>query len=297
MIDIRQLSCFVAAYHLRNISKAAEQLYVSQQAVSHSIRAFESALGAPLFSRIAGGVVPTELGEALIEDAEKILESCYAFDKKSEVLARKDANAVYLAFSDGIFSVTDSVDLDSMTNYCRQQLGIDIHLMERTSDELLHLIESRQADLICAFGIRPSDISVTKTLKEYPLFVAMGPDHPLANRPILTAAALEQFQVIADPRDDNLNHDMVHLLENNGINIRSYCPSVQHSSFAQTMRRDNSVLIFTRPFLETYAGSDAVIRPLPIKAKLPLRASYRKNHSKAKKLDKIIDFLIDHYQR
>lgn len=62
MLDLHQLSCFTAVYRHKSVSRAAETMFISQQAVSHSLRELEKKLGGALFERSAGGVVPTPLG-------------------------------------------------------------------------------------------------------------------------------------------------------------------------------------------------------------------------------------------
>lgn len=67
--------------------------------------------------------------------------------------------------------------------------------------------------------------------------------------------------IICDRRDKVLNAFMERMTVSQTAPPLRYAPSTQLSSFADFLRRDNSLLIFTRPFLRTYAGKDAVILP------------------------------------
>ncbi len=64
-MDIRLLKQFVAIYEERNISRAAARNYVSQPALSNSIRQLEEELGCLLFNRSKQGVTPTTQAEQL----------------------------------------------------------------------------------------------------------------------------------------------------------------------------------------------------------------------------------------
>jgi DNA-binding transcriptional LysR family regulator len=70
---MRQLRAFHAVYQLRKLSAAAEQLSVTQSAVSVLIRQLEEGLGARLFDRTTRSLQPTQAAAEAIVVAERIL--------------------------------------------------------------------------------------------------------------------------------------------------------------------------------------------------------------------------------
>lgn len=72
-MDIRQLAAFVAVFEERNITAAAQRLFVSQPTLSVTIRQLEEALGATLFLRQARGVEVSEAARALYPRARALL--------------------------------------------------------------------------------------------------------------------------------------------------------------------------------------------------------------------------------
>jgi len=72
-MDTRQLAAFCAVVERRSFSQAAEQLGVTQPAVSLQVRALEKRLGTQLLDRSGRRVEPTEAGARLYRGAQRLL--------------------------------------------------------------------------------------------------------------------------------------------------------------------------------------------------------------------------------
>jgi DNA-binding transcriptional LysR family regulator len=72
-MDTRQLAAFCAVVERRSFSQAAEQLGVTQPAVSLQIRSLEKRLGVQLLDRSGRRVEPTEAGRRLYRSAQRLL--------------------------------------------------------------------------------------------------------------------------------------------------------------------------------------------------------------------------------
>jgi DNA-binding transcriptional LysR family regulator len=72
-MDTRQLKTFCAVVERRSFSQAADQLGVTQPAVSLQIRSLEKRLGQPLLDRSGRRVEPTEAGTRLYRSAQRLL--------------------------------------------------------------------------------------------------------------------------------------------------------------------------------------------------------------------------------
>jgi DNA-binding transcriptional LysR family regulator len=73
-MDAKQLQYFLTICKKKSLSKAAEDLYISQQALSSSISHLENELGCRLFVRSSTGVKPTPEGMYFKIQATKMLE-------------------------------------------------------------------------------------------------------------------------------------------------------------------------------------------------------------------------------
>lgn len=65
MPPLKTLHCFEAAARHKSFSRAADELHVTQSAVSHQVRSLEQWLGTPLFDRMGRQTLPTAKGQVL----------------------------------------------------------------------------------------------------------------------------------------------------------------------------------------------------------------------------------------
>jgi DNA-binding transcriptional LysR family regulator len=78
--DLQQLRAFVVVAHTGSVSRAAEQLFVSQSAVSLQLKALSEQTGLTLFTRHPRGLQLTTDGVALLPRAERVLASLNEFN-------------------------------------------------------------------------------------------------------------------------------------------------------------------------------------------------------------------------
>src|SRR5439155_4211296 len=72
-LQLRHLRALILVAERRSVSRAAEDLGLTQSGVSRQIRALERELGFPLLQRDSRGVVPTAAGEVLRREAQAAL--------------------------------------------------------------------------------------------------------------------------------------------------------------------------------------------------------------------------------
>ena len=84
LMDTRQLAAFCAVVEKKSFSQAAERLGVTQPAVSLQIRALEKRLGVQLLDRSGRRVEPTEAGQRLYRNAQRMLAAEEQLDELAE---------------------------------------------------------------------------------------------------------------------------------------------------------------------------------------------------------------------
>jgi DNA-binding transcriptional LysR family regulator len=85
-MELYQLRSFLAVAEEQNLTRAAEKLFTSQPAVSSQIKSLEEELGVKLFDRGTKGMKLTHAGEALQEQARRIVDAARDFKHSADNL-------------------------------------------------------------------------------------------------------------------------------------------------------------------------------------------------------------------
>ncbi|AHE53261.1 LysR family transcriptional regulator [Sphingomonas sanxanigenens] len=87
-VSLSDLNAFAAVAQQRSFRRAADALGVSRSALSHSVRALETRLGARLLHRTTRSVAPTEAGEALLA---RLVPALRDLDEMLDAVGQSDA--------------------------------------------------------------------------------------------------------------------------------------------------------------------------------------------------------------
>ena len=142
-MDTKQLAYFVAAAKYRNFSRAADQFYLSQPAISHQIKMLERELNTELFRRNAKKVTLTESGTIFLEYAKTILECVEQAKRKLAMAQQQDIvlRICHLAAATHIFLP------DIVNEFHIQHPNIKIRLIRQDAYTLSESVANRDADI------------------------------------------------------------------------------------------------------------------------------------------------------
>ncbi|MDX2224679.1 MAG: LysR family transcriptional regulator [Rhodospirillaceae bacterium] len=180
-MELRQLRHFVAVVEAGNLSVAASKTYLSQPALSRSIKNLETTLGVQLLERKARGVVPTEAGERLYTEAMFILSECGRVHEDMAAIESGQDSSVHL----GIAPMFGAYVVDNAVGELRRNApGIALRVTEVLYPELVDGVMKGTFDVAFTnfpFGNVPKGLS-TETIYEVTSILAVGAQHPLARK-------------------------------------------------------------------------------------------------------------------
>ena len=157
-----------------NISVAAKNLYISQSAVSQSIKQLETALQARLFARSPRGVTLTGEGQMLYQYVRNALGLIATGEDKLSQAQQLLLGTLVIGASDTVTSFFLTKYLDA---FHRQHPGIRLKIVSGRSAKVLSLLKSGAVDI--AFASSPADSAVDSwpCFSTHSVFVA-GSQYP-----------------------------------------------------------------------------------------------------------------------
>lgn len=188
-MEIRHLRHFAAVVECGNLSRAADKVFISQPALTRSIKNLEDLLGALLLERRPRGVVPTAAGEALYGYARLVLNEC--------TRAREEVRAVQSGargqISIGIAAMfADHIVDRAVVRTCAGGADVSMSVTQGFLEDLVEALQDGRLDLIFSNlgqSALPDDLTV-EPLYEIRAYAYAGPSHPLAGARRLTKEAL-----------------------------------------------------------------------------------------------------------
>jgi len=196
------LRFFLAVLRGRSVRAASKQLGVSHSTVSRRLQAMEDQLGIKLFTRQADGFVLTDVGEALVERAERVESEILSMER--EVFGRDARLAGLVRISTPPLLAQDllmPILAEFMTLY--PQIEIEVDATFEVAD-----LRRRNADIAIRFQVQPDVSLVAHRLPDFANTVYATQDYVDAHsftgaNPTAEWIALGGKEVLAHWRDDS----------------------------------------------------------------------------------------------
>ncbi len=199
MLDSNLLRCFLAVLEHRKLTTAAEELCVTQPALSKSLRRLEDELGVPLFQRTPSGMVPTTYGITLGRRARLIhLESLSA---RTELQLLREGGFGSITVGIGpLWSVFAMPEV--IADLVKHQSKVRIKVTSGVLDTLLPQLLKGELDLVCAALDFPDHPELAKEhLFDSEHVIVAHESHPLARLQAVTTEALLDYPFVGFAND------------------------------------------------------------------------------------------------
>jgi DNA-binding transcriptional LysR family regulator len=194
MIDSNLLHCFLAVFEHRKLTTAANELCVTQPALSKSLKRLEEELGVPLFQRTPAGMGPTTYGVALGRRARQIHLESMGARSELEVMREGGYGSVIIGISP-MWSVHAFPHV--VADLIRTHPKTHIKIISGVLDTLLPGLLKGELDVVIAsldFPDHPELIKEHLIDTEHVIVAREG--HPLAARQGVTPSELLEFPFV-----------------------------------------------------------------------------------------------------
>ena len=226
-ISLELYRIFFIVAESKNISKAAERLFVSQSAVSQAIMQLEQKLGGRLFDRGARGVTLTPEGEVLYAYVENAISMIENAQEKLQKMRKLSEGEIKIGASDTICSL---FLLPRLKKFNEEYPGVYISVTNRVTSESIGLLKSGAVDI--SFVNLPIDgdpqLEIIPVMPVHDCFVA-GKKYAFLADGVHDYSVLYSYPVLMLEQASNTRLLLDRLLSENNVQIN---PAIELGSLS-----------------------------------------------------------------
>ncbi len=183
-LTLRQLKIFARAAHHSSLTRAGEDLHLSQPAVSMQIKQLEEAVGMPLFDRVGKGLRLTEAGRELERYSREITAKVDEIGEVMDEIRGLKRGSLSIA----VATTVSQYAIQAVAGFHKRNPGIRVSLDVTNRKSLLSQLDTNAADIVL-MGFPPKKRQVVaEPFMDNPLVVIAAPGHRLAKRKAINLA-------------------------------------------------------------------------------------------------------------
>src|SRR3990167_10608507 len=187
-LTLRQLQVFEKVASHLNYSRAAEELSLSQPAVSMQVKQLEENIGLPLFEQMGKRIFLTEAGRELFHYSRNIAQQLTEMEAVFDEMKGLEQGKLTLS----VVNTANYFTPQLLAKFCRLHPSINVILQVANRDAVLKQLAENSTDL-AIMGQPPDGLDISaESFLDNPLVVIAAPDHPLARLKRVKLAQLAQ---------------------------------------------------------------------------------------------------------
>ncbi|MEY6432138.1 LysR family transcriptional regulator [Thioalkalicoccus limnaeus] len=231
-LSLRQLRIFETVARRLSYTRAAEELHLSQPAVSMQVRQLEEEVGMPLFERLGRTVALTEAGHELYHYSRSINQSLKDLEEVIAAVKGLDHGRLSVAVASTVKYFAPRL----LALFQRRYPGIALELDITNREQLVRLLEANNVDLVL-MGQPPDGVDLeSEVFLDNPLVVVAPPDHPLARLDRVPSVALaDQVFLMREP-GSGTRKALERYFEEQGLALRAGMQMTRNEAIKQAVR-------------------------------------------------------------
>ncbi|OQW38886.1 MAG: transcriptional regulator [Proteobacteria bacterium SG_bin4] len=174
-VTLRQLKVFESVARHLSYSRAADELHLTQPAVSMQIKQLEDNISLPLFEQLGKRIFLTEAGRELYQYSRAIAQQLSDMEVALEELKGMERGKLNIA----VVTTANYFAPHLLAKFCQRYQGVTVSLNVSNRETVLKQLADNLIDL-AIMGQPPENLDIdSESFMENPLVVVAPPDHPL----------------------------------------------------------------------------------------------------------------------
>ena len=215
----RQLATFHAVARLGSVSAAADEMHLTQPAVSLQIAALEESAMTPLLQRTGRGIRLTEAGEMLDGYAHRILELWREAGEEMATLQGVFSGTLRV----GAITTAEYLLPPMLVTFANEHPQVKLKLQVGNRDEIVRMLGAQEIDL-AIMGRPPAELKTVSTpFAKHPMAFLVSPKHALmkaAQAKPVTMEELSQQRILVRERGSGTRSTIERLFKDAGLPLR-----------------------------------------------------------------------------
>jgi DNA-binding transcriptional LysR family regulator len=185
-ITLRQIRIFESVARNLSFSRAAEDLHLTQPAVSMQIKQVEGLAGLPLFRHTGKRISLTEGGRVVLRHCQVILADLYAAEQSLANLIGGGVQHLRV----GLITSGSRLFPHLLNSFVQGRGAVDLDMKVSTRDQLIDMLRNEQIDL--AVMVRPPDFAQAQAqpFADHAFVLVAAPSHALAGQRAIPLARI-----------------------------------------------------------------------------------------------------------
>ena len=214
--SFRQLSTFHAVARLGSVSAAAEEMHLTQPAVSIQIGLLEDSARTPLLQRNGRGIRLTEAGELLAGYAGRILELWREAGEEMATLQGVFAGTLRV----GAVTTAEYLLPPLLVTFANQNPKVKVKLQVGNRDEVVRLLASQEID-VAIMGRPPAELKTSASaFAKHPMAFIASPNHAVMRDTAPTIASLAGMHLLVRERGSGTRTTVERIFKDAGVPLR-----------------------------------------------------------------------------
>ncbi len=220
-MNLSQLRYFRKLAQVQHFTKAAEELYITQPALSNSIKQLENELGIPLFEQMGRNIRLTKYGK---EFNSYICEGLDIIDKGIQI-AQEKANNLSGTIDIGTVFTVQSDYLPELLNEYRKIYGnqIEVKLYQGLSKGLVENLENGLYDIVISAYVENKPNLQFVPILSQDLVAVVHMDNPLAQKDSISIKDLAGCRLVTYRPETPVGQEVKELLSDIDTTVEQWC--------------------------------------------------------------------------
>ena len=214
--SFRQLATFHTVARLGSVSAAAEEMHLTQPAVSIQIGLLEASALTPLLQRSGRGIRLTEAGELLASYAGRILEMWREAGEEMATLQGVFAGTLRV----GAVTTAEYLLPPLLVTFANQNPKVKVKLQVGNRDEIVRLLAGQEID-VAIMGRPPTELKTTASaFARHPMAFLAAPQHAVMHDAGLSIESLSAAHLLVRERGSGTRTTVERIFKDAGVHLR-----------------------------------------------------------------------------